>query len=72
MWREHLWINGVEFAVGIGVCVCVKMVGHKRKTLLPLGNKPLYLGIAMAWGLVKKNRERNGGGSLHMHAFDKL
>jgi hypothetical protein len=33
------------------VCVCVKMVGHKRKTLLPLGTKPLYLGITMAWGL---------------------
>lgn len=54
------------------VCVCVKMVGHKRKTLLPLGNQPLYLGITKARGLVKKNREKNGGGSLHIHAFDKL
>jgi hypothetical protein len=51
MWRKHLWIKSVEFSVGIRVCVCVKMVGHKRKTLLPLGTKPLYLGITMAWGL---------------------
>jgi hypothetical protein len=37
----------------------------QKKDIITLGNKPLYLGIIMAWGIVKKNRDKNGGVLAH-------
>ncbi len=48
------------------VCVCVCENGTtQKKDIITLGNKPLYLGIIMAWGIVKKNRDKNGGVLAH-------